>query len=269
MQQDDKKIDDMQSDMQEHVDASRDDFDSAQSTHTDSVVDEESTKERASIDELSEEELERAALEAGERAAKEDLQLKIKKLEERTDTLTSELSSAHEALDKAQAQIKGAQEQYGRLQADWDNFRKRTATEREQERTRAAEKLVVNLLPVLDDMERACDHASTIADKDENFTNFIAGVEAVHEKMLGILAKEDVEVMNPAGEAFDPMIHEAVGQVSNPDIYAETVVDVYRKGYRMAGKVIRSAMVTVSAGGAKRPQETADQPSKTDQGDQA
>lgn len=117
---------------------------------------------------------------------------------------------------------------------------------------------MVSVLPVIDDMERALSHAETIENKDENFTNFVDGVLAVHDKLLGILAKHDVEVMDPAGEVFDPMIHEAVGQCQNPDVYADTVADVYRKGYRMAGKVIRTAMVTVTCGGPRRPSEPAD-----------
>ena len=70
-----------------------------------------------------------------------------------------------------------------------------------------------------------------------------------------MLEKQGVEVIDPAGEAFNPMDHQAVGRVENPDVYDETVADVYQKGYRLGGKVVRPAMVTVSYGGAKRPAE--------------
>ena len=70
--------------------------------------------------------------------------------------------------------------------------------------------------------------------------------------------KQGVEVIDPAGQPFDPMDHQAVGRVENPDEYDETVADVYQKGYRMGGRVVRPAMVTVTYGGAKRPAEPAE-----------
>ena len=74
--------------------------------------------------------------------------------------------------------------------------------------------------------------------------------------MLDILGKEGVEVIDPVGEPFDPLVHQAVGRVEDTNAYDETVAQVYQKGYRMGGKVIRSAMVTVTYGGPKRPAET-------------
>ena len=104
-------------------------------------------------------------------------------------------------------------------------------------------------------MERASEHASQNAEGDEKVTQFVEGVMAVHAKMLDILGKEGVEVIDPAGQAFDPLVHQAVGREENADAYDETVAQVYQKGYRMGGKVIRSAMVTVTYGGPKRPAE--------------
>ncbi len=209
-------------------------------------------------DGMSDEELEAAACAAGEQAAAEDFAADAQKLQHTVDELTAQIDEARTALDAEKEKAAKATDSYLRLQADWDNYRRRTAQERLDERAVAAQNLVVSVLPVIDDMERALSHAETIEDKDENFTNFVDGVLAVHDKLLGILAKHDVEVMDPAGEVFDPMIHEAVGQCQNPDVYADTVADVYRKGYRMAGKVIRTAMVTVTCGGPRRPSEPAD-----------
>ena len=78
-------------------------------------------------------------------------------------------------------------------------------------------------------------------------------MSAVHTKMVDVLVKQGVEVIDPAGEAFDPLSHQAVGRVENPKVFDETVADVYQKGYRMGGKVVRPAMVTVAYGGEKRP----------------
>ena len=139
------------------------------------------------------------------------------------------------------------------MQADWDNYRKRTEAERVVERERAAERLVTNLLPVIDDMERAIAHAAGEAEANEGLKQFSDGVVAVRAKMLDILSHESVEMIDPAGEPFDPLAHQAVGRVENADVYEGTVADVYQKGYRMGGKVIRPAMVTVTFGGGKRP----------------
>lgn len=140
-----------------------------------------------------------------------------------------------------------------RLQADWENFRRRTAQERLAEKDRAAEKLVLSLLPVLDDMERACKHAAESNSDDVAVMQFVEGVEAIHDKMYAALNREGVEVIDPVDEAFDPMVHQAVGREENHDVFDETVAQVYQKGYRMGDKIIRSAMVTVSFGGPKRP----------------
>ena len=128
------------------------------------------------------------------------------------------------------------------VQADWENFRRRTAQERLAEKDRAAEKLVLSLLPVLDDMERACKHAAENSSDDAAVMQFVEGVEAIHDKMYAALNREGVEVIDLVDEAFDPMVHQAVGREENHDVFDETVAQVYQKGYRMGDKIIRSAM---------------------------
>ena len=211
-----------------------------------------------SFDELTPEEeaaMVEAAKRAGAQAAEEDLKNDAEALGQERDELQARLDAASEELEAAKAQAADASDRLVRLQADWENYRRRTAAERLVERERAAEKLVTNLLPVLDDMERASDHAAQNAEGDEKVTQFVEGVMAVHAKMLDILGKEGVEVIDPVGEAFDPLVHQAVGRVEDAEAYDETVAQVYQKGYRMGGKVIRSAMVTVTFGGPKRPVE--------------
>lgn len=196
-----------------------------------------------------------AAKRAGEEAAEADLAAEAERVQ---GELQEQLNAAVEEAETAKKEAADASDRLLRLQADWDNYRRRTAAERIAERERAAEKLVTNLLPVLDDMERASDHAAQNAEGDEKVAQFVEGVMAVHAKMLDILGKEGVEVIDPAGEAFDPLVHQAVGRVEDAEAYDETVAQVYQKGYRMGGKVIRSAMVTVTYGGPKRPAEEAD-----------
>lgn len=163
-----------------------------------------------------------------------------------------ELAGVGGDIAAAKKQAADASERLVRLQADWDNYRRRTAAERLAEKERAAENLVLALLPVIDDMERAIEHAGA-TEGDEQLTHFVEGIEAVHAKMVGVLAKEGVEVIDPVGEPFEPLSHQAVGRVEDKDAYDETVAQVYQRGYRMGQKVIRTAMVTVTFGGPKRP----------------
>ena len=101
-------------------------------------------------------------------------------------------------------------------------------------------------------MERALDHARS-QEMAEDFKQFVDGVDAVRSKLLGVFDREGVEPIDPKGEAFDCNIHQAVGRVEDAEQFDETVNDVYQKGYRMGGKVLRPAMVTVTYGGDKRP----------------
>jgi molecular chaperone GrpE len=132
-----------------------------------------------------------------------------------------------------------------RAQAEFDNFRKRIARERDEERQRAGERLVAEMLPVIDNLERAIDHTTAGGD----LKDLLTGVEAVHTQLVGVLGKEGVEVIDPFGQPFDPNTQQAVSQMDDPEVAEGTVVEVFQKGYSLGGRVIRPAMVVVSAGG--------------------
>lgn len=201
---------------------------------------------------MTEDEMVEAAIRAGEEAADNDFKLKFEQAQKELADVRSELDAAAEAQKAAEDKAKDATERTARLQADWENFRRRTANERIAERERATEKLVTALLPVIDDIERAIDHARS-QELSDDFKQFVDGVDAVHAKLLDVFAREGVEPIDPKGEAFDPLEHQAVGRVEDASQYDETVNDVYQKGYRMADRILRSAMVTVAYGGEKRP----------------
>lgn len=207
-------------------------------------------------DELSPEE-ERArveaAIRAGEEAAEKELAADAGKIRAERDELQKKLTAVEDQIEGAKKEAADAKDRLVRLQADWDNYRRRTAAERVAERERAAEKLVCDLLPVIDDLERALDHAGATESADTQMQQFVEGVSAVHAKMLAVLAKEGVEPIDPTGQPFEPLSHQAVGRVEDTDAYDETVAQVYQKGYKMGDKVIRTAMVTVTYGGPKRP----------------
>lgn len=152
-----------------------------------------------------------------------------------------------EAVKAAQAQAAEWQDKYMRLHAEWDTYRRRTNEQRAAEKIRATEKLVGNLLPVLDDFERTIAYAN-----DNGETGLLGGVQAVHNKLVDVLKKDGVEVIDPQGEAFDALEAQAVATVPDASVPDETVAQVYQKGYRMGTKVLRPAMVTVTTGGPKR-----------------
>jgi len=158
------------------------------------------------------------------------------------DEVETEEPEPEDPLAAAQAKAAEMQDRYLRLQAEWDNYRKRTAAERKEEKVRAAEKLVGDLIPVLDDLDRALEHAKEAGDGG----TLTEGVEAVTNKFLQILEKHKVSQITALGEKFDPMKHQAVGTQVDESVDEETVVAVYQKGYQMGEKVLRPAMVVTS-----------------------
>lgn len=172
----------------------------------------------------------------------------VAEAEEVLEAQAEEAPTNDELVEKAQAEAKDWQDKYLRLHAEWDTYRRRTAEQREQERLRAGEKLVEKLLPIIDDFERTIDYAEKNGE-----AGLIDGVKAVHSKFVNVLETGGVQVINPAGQAFDALECQAVATVDDASVPDETVHEVYQKGYKMGTKVLRAAMVTVTTGGPKRP----------------
>lgn len=161
-----------------------------------------------------------------------------------------EEASAADLLEKAQADAKEWQDRYMRLHAEWDTYRRRTQDQRAEEKVRATEKLMENLLPVLDDFERTVTYAAENGEE-----GLLDGVKAVQTKLLDALKKGGLEVIDPAGEPYNALEAQAVQMVPDEEAFEETVKDVFQKGYKMGRKVLRAAMVTVTSGGPKRPKD--------------
>ncbi len=131
-----------------------------------------------------------------------------------------------------------------RVAAEFDNYKKRVAREHEELRGRAAERLLHDLLPVFDDLERALAAFET-SDKEA----IADGVALVHRALWTLLEREGVAELDPAGEAFDPHRHEAL--LSQPSDQPEgTVIAVIQKGFLLGDRVLRPARVVVSGGGS-------------------
>ena len=164
-------------------------------------------------------------------------------------------------LAKALAEVEDWKGRFMRLHAEWDTYRRRTEEQRAEDKARAGENLVTGLIPVLDDFERSIDYAVNNGE-----VGLLDGVKQVYSKLVGVLEKGGVVVIDPAGEPFDALEHQAVANVDRSDVYDETVEQVYQKGYSMGGKVIRNAMVTVTFGGPKRPAPKAEDDSDAEGG---
>lgn len=164
-----------------------------------------------------------------------------------TETISEKL------IEELQSEKKAWEDRYMRLHAEWDTYRRRMTEQREVEKARATEKLVTDIIPVIDDFER------TIAYADEHGTQgLLEGVKAVYAKLGSVLEKGGVVVLNPVNEPFNALDAQAVATVDDPSAYDETVREVYQKGYKMGTKVLRPAMVTVTTGGPKRETPPAD-----------
>lgn len=130
-----------------------------------------------------------------------------------------------------------------RLQADFDNYRKRTEKERDQARHRGVEHLVEQLLPVLDGFDRAL-----AAHDDPAYEDYRKGFELIRKQLWDLLAKQGVHRIESVGKEFDPNVHHAVEHVPTNDYPDGAVVDEFQPGYTFHHRVLRPAMVRVASG---------------------
>lgn len=149
-----------------------------------------------------------------------------------------------EELARAQAELDQLRDRFVRLQADFENHRRRTLKEREESARYGHENLVKDLLATVDNLDRAIDHGrqSEVGD----FQSMLQGVELVQRELLGALTKHGVETIDPEGEPFDPNLHEAMAQEEDDSVAPGTVVRVLQKGYKLRDRLLRPARVMVS-----------------------
>ena len=133
-------------------------------------------------------------------------------------------------------------DRYMRTLADFENYRKRADREKSDFYKYALQGVLKDLLPVLDNFDRALDHA-------EEGDDFHRGVALIYKQLLDTLTKHGVKPINDAGVRFDPNIHEAVIREENPSVPSHTVTDILQKGYFLHDRLLRPAMVKVAVGG--------------------
>jgi molecular chaperone GrpE len=151
------------------------------------------------------------------------------------DTIAADLA-------KARAEAESYLDDLRRLQADFDNYRKRTLREQTARAASASQALVTRLLPVLDNFERAV----SAAEQSRDFDGMLKGVEMVLGTLRGVLEGEGLVKIEAEGKPFDPERHEAVIAVEHEGAEPGMVVDIIRAGYELGGKVLRPAMVKVA-----------------------
>lgn len=157
-----------------------------------------------------------------------------------------ETESADEAgsaeLEKLQAEVLEHQQRTLRVQADFDNFRRRTQKEKEDLGKYASSKLITELLPVIDNFERALQ----ASEENPEFESFSKGVSMIFRQLESVLATEGLTAMKSVGEPFNPEYHQAIMQVESDEYEEGIVVEEVQKGYMLKDKVLRPAMVKVS-----------------------
>ena len=167
---------------------------------------------------------------------------KIAEQAERIKALETSLKEAEEEQEKLRGDAAEARDQYLRLQAEWDNYRRRTAKERLELIDNAGKDILTGFLPILDD----CQRALNVLRESEGAEAAIEGTELIFNKLMGYLNQRGVERIEARGAAFDTDFHEAVAQfpVEDPE-KKNTVIDVTQEGYTLNGNVIRYAKVVV------------------------
>ena len=154
-------------------------------------------------------------------------------------------ATSGDELSALRDEVAHLREMYLRKLAEFDNFRKRVERERQEMKRTAAEELVLDLIPVLDNFERALEQE---VDADSNA--FREGVNMISRQLQGVLEKRGLEQFDPIGTPFQPELHEAVQQIDDSELPPGTVAWVLARGYLYGGRLLRPAMVGVTRGEA-------------------
>jgi molecular chaperone GrpE len=163
--------------------------------------------------------------------------------ESEQDIQEAKIAQLEAALLSSEAKVKDQQDSVLRAKADIENMRRRTEQEIDKPRKYALNKFAEELLPVIDNLERAIAAADA---ENEAVKPIVEGVEMTHKTFVDVVAKFGLKEINPEGEAFNPEQHQAMSIQESADHEPNTVMFVMQKGYELNGRVIRPAMVMVS-----------------------
>lgn len=170
-------------------------------------------------------------------------------------------NEAVQVLEQTQKEAASLRERLLRVSAEFDNYKKRVGREKEDAIKFANERILKELLPVLDNFERAIQGAANVeaggADAGALAT-VVQGIEMVFKQLSDSLGRFGVEGFTAQGKRFDPGLHEAVASREDPSVPNQTVLEEYQRGYMLHGRLVRPAMVIVSTGGPPAPKVEAD-----------
>jgi molecular chaperone GrpE len=170
-----------------------------------------------------------------EEEAKEVEEVEAEVTSTEVETLKKELEEKTKLADEYLSQLKY-------LQADFENYKKMVAREREMYEMCATEELTKSLLPLIDNLEIAIASAK----QNENEPSFVEGFELIYKDLMAVLGKEGLKQIKAVGEKFDPYTHEVIMTVIDDGLPEDTVLEELEKGYMLGSKVIRTAKVKVS-----------------------
>ena len=160
----------------------------------------------------------------------------------------AELVASRAELKRLEAALAEAQEAVARRQADFDNYRKRIERERGEAYNRVVAEVTRKLLPVLDNLNRALDAERSVETSESpEFRHFLHGVELIGKQLNEVLESFGVQPIAAVGERFDPHVHEAVVTEPSDEHEPDTVIAELARGYRIGDRLLRPAMVKVSA----------------------
>ena len=146
-------------------------------------------------------------------------------------------------LEKAQSEACEYLNSLQRLKAEFENFRKRMLKEQSTHLAMASQNIIMELLPVLNNFERALSHSDQV-----DFDDFYSGVKLLYNQLNDVLKKEGLKQIDPLGCEFDPQKHEAMMHEESDEHEENMVTEVFEKGYELKGKVIKPAKVKVARG---------------------
>ncbi|MBY5992672.1 nucleotide exchange factor GrpE [Ferrimonas balearica] len=161
------------------------------------------------------------------------------------DVASQRIAELEAELGKAKATIEGQKDSVVRAAAEVENIRRRTAQDVEKAHKFALEKFANELLPVIDNLERALEVSNT---EEEAIKPMLEGVELTLKSFQAAVAKFGIEVVDPVGDAFNPEQHQAISMLPSEEFAANTVISVMQKGYALNSRLLRPAMVIVSRG---------------------
>lgn len=156
--------------------------------------------------------------------------------------IAAELEQLRQQMEAKEREAREHYDRFLRQVAELENFKKRMAREKGEAIRYANENIIKDLLPVLDNLERAVDHAKG----EGNGKSLLEGVEMVFKVFLDVLNKYGVTQISAKGESFDPERHEAIAQVESEEHEPNTVVEEHHKGYYLLDRLLRPALVSVA-----------------------